>query len=904
MFYEDAQEQYSPFHTKATSHLPAEYFVTIKTVPELGKLLDRTLRMGEKGQMRTWEKETESVALFEPEMELLRDEEISEEADRLREEVRSGKSLEEVRPEAFALVREASRRILGQRHYDAQILGGIILSEGAIAEMKTGEGKTLTATLPAFLWSLSGEPVHVVTVNDYLARRDMEWMKPLYEMLGTSVGALQDWMSPTDRHEIYACDIVYGTNSEFGFDYLRDRMAPDKSGQVQRGHTYALVDEVDNILIDEARTPLIISGAPETSSDTYRTFARLARQLRGIEARPKLKSEGETRDTSDADYDYEYDPKHRTVSPTERGVARAEKFLGIEHLYQPEHGSLVNHLMQALRAQSLYHRDQDYAVVEGEVRIIDEHTGRILEGRRWSEGLHQAVEAKEGVTVGGENQTLASITLQNYFRLYKTLSGMTGTAMTEARELHKIYDVHAFEVPTHRPMVREDHPDMIFKKEKTKWRAVVEEIQKRQERGQPVLVGTVSVETSEQLSGSLKREGIEHVVLNAKPENAEREGQIVAHAGRPGRVTIATNMAGRGVDIRLGGDPDVLGEQEGADTPEKQAAIRERCQKENKQVREAGGLFILGTERHESRRIDNQLRGRAGRQGDPGESRFFLSAEDKLLRLFGGDRIYKILDRFGDDSVPVESKMLSRAIEGAQQKVEEQNFLVRKRVLEYDDVLSEQRRVIYRYRDQVLEGEDILPILHERGAEILQELQAEYFQGDDRDLWDPAGLALELRNIFGIEVDLGEWVESEDLLAMGEALQKLWEKTWQERQKELGDMAPVLARAALLQALDSGWREHLGDMDYLREGIHLRGFAQIEPLVAYKNEGFRLFEQLVRDIFSRALSMFFLSEVETADPAETSSGWQDLRGPDGKTPGRNDPCPCGSGRKYKKCHGK
>src|ERR671910_67319 len=682
-------------------------------------LIDRALRMGEARQFREYEKRVESINRVEPEMELLSDEELKTEADALRERARNGEPLDDLLPEAFALVREAARRTIGQRHFDVQLIGGMVLHGGSIAEMKTGEGKTLTATLPVFLNSLAGDAVHLVTVNDYLARRDAEWMRPIYEALGVTVAAIQEGDDPPTRREKYAHDVVYGTNSEFGFDYLRDNMAGSLEECVQRGHDFAIVDEVDNILIDEARTPLIISGRPEQAADLYYTFARLAKQMKGEAHKEKLKSLGESKDTSEVDYDYEYDEKHKTVAPTERGIAKAEEFLGVENLYLGEHGTLVNHLIQALKAESLYKRGVEYEIVNGEVMIIDEFTGRILEGRRWSEGLHQAVEAKEGVQIREENQTLATITLQNYFRLYEKLSGMTGTALTEAQEFMKIYEMPVVEIPTHRPMVRADHNDQIYKTKQGKWKAVAGEIEERHEAGQPILVGTVSVEVSEMLSGELKRRGVDHVVLNAKPEHAQREGETIAQAGRVGAVTIATNMAGRGVDIKLGGNPEglakgelrKLGVSRDNESYEEELAalipqVEERCEEEGQKVLEAGGLFICGTERHESRRIDNQLRGRSGRQGDPGESRFFLSAEDDLIRLFAGDRIYKILDRLGPvneqgEEEPHEAKMLTRTIENAQKKGEEQNFLIRKRVLEYDDVMNQQREIVYQYRDRV-----------------------------------------------------------------------------------------------------------------------------------------------------------------------------------------------------------
>jgi preprotein translocase subunit SecA len=856
-----------------------------------------------------------------------------------------------------------------------QLIGGMVLHDGAIAEMRTGEGKTLTATLPVFLNTLAGASVHVVTVNDYLARRDSEWMTPIYEALGVSVSALQDGDDHEARQRKYACDVTYGTNSEFGFDYLRDNMSGSLEQCVQRGHDFAIVDEVDNILIDEARTPLIISGQPEQAAQTYYTFARLVKQMVGVPAKEKLKSLGESKDTSDVDYDYEYDEKHKTVAPTERGVKKAEEFLGVDNLYLGEHGGLVNHLAQALKAESLYRKDDDYAVIDGEVMIIDEFTGRILEGRRWSEGLHQAVEAKEGVAIREENQTLATITLQNYFRLYDKLSGMTGTALTEATEFMKIYKIPVVEIPTNQPMVRLDQNDQIFKTKDGKWKAVIDEIVARHEKGQPVLVGTVSVEVSEMIADALKRDGIEHVVLNAKPEHAEREGELIAQAGRKGAVMIATNMAGRGVDIKLGGDPEHLaihelkkkginhdseGYHEALEA--KTTEMAPQCRVEAEEVRGLGGLFICGTERHESRRIDNQLRGRSGRQGDPGESRFFLSAEDDVIRLFAGDRIYKILDRLGpvdDDGgeVPLEAKMLTKTVENAQKKVEEQNFLIRKRVLEYDDVMNEQRRVVYKYRREILEGRDISETARDELEGVIERLVDEYTAGELLEEWDMGELETQLRQIWPVGVEVGslapEAVEREGLK---DELDEDVMSAYDDRETQLGaELMRHLERSILLQVIDNRWREHLFDMDYLREGIHLRGFAQIDPLVAYKNEGFTMFEELMHSIWEEFSKLIFYAEIQVepqgaavaanggADPANLdysggsldaqpsalaqvaaagAGGAVDVAAAQAAGPGngggevvetvvkdehdkvgRNDPCWCGSGKKYKKCHG-
>jgi preprotein translocase subunit SecA len=938
-------------------------------------MVSRALRVGEGRKFKAYEKRAEAINRIEPEMELLDDAELREEADDLRKRATNGESLDDLLPEAFALAREAARRTIGQRHYDVQLIGGMVLHEGAIAEMKTGEGKTLTATLAVFLNTLAGNSVHLVTVNDYLARRDSEWMKPIYDALGVSVAAIQEGDDHATRQHKYAQDVVYGTNSEFGFDYLRDNMADALEHCVQPGHSFAIVDEVDNILIDEARTPLIISGAPEQAAQTYYTFARLAKQMDGVPAKDKLRSLGESKDTSEAEHDYEYDEKHKTVSPTEQGVKRAEEFLGVDNLYLSEHGSLVNHLVQALKAEALYRKDKDYAVVDGQVMIIDEFTGRILEGRRWSEGLHQAVEAKEGVAIGEENQTLATITLQNYFRLYDKLSGMTGTALTEATEFMKIYKVPVVEVPTHRQMVRADQNDQIFKTKDGKWKAVLEEIAARHEKGQPILVGTVSVEVSEMISNELKRRGIEHAVLNAKPEHAEREGERIAQAGRKGAVMIATNMAGRGVDIKLGGDPEQSAIHElkrrgmtpGDEGYEEALAamvaeLEPICAAEADEVRELGGLFICGTERHESRRIDNQLRGRSGRQGDPGETRFFLSAEDDVIRLFAGDRIYKILDRLGPvdedgEEMPLEASMLTKTVENAQKKVEEQNFLIRKRVLEYDDVMNEQRRIVYKYRREILEGRDMSEIARDEMEGVIERLVDEYTPGDVLEEWDMPELETQLRQIWPLGVEVGAMApEAVDREKLKDELDDDAMSAYDEREEVFGgELMRYLERSILLQVIDNRWREHLYDMDYLREGIHLRGFAQIDPLVAYKNEGFAMFEDLMHSIWEEFSKLIFHVEVEV-DPsqAQRAFGANGANAPaalnySGGTPdaqpsalqqvaagagagpieavagttagsgggevvetvvkdereniGRNDPCWCGSGKKFKKCHG-
>src|SRR3954464_14974617 len=819
-------------------------------------ILDRALRMGEGKKFKEFQKRVSKINDFEPEVELDTDDELKQRATELKERAKGGESLDDLLPESFALTREAGKRALGQRHFDVQLIGGMVLHDGSIAEMRTGEGKTLTATLPAVLNSLAGKGVHVVTVNDYLARRDAEWMRPVYELLGVSVGVVQAGETDELKHAAYASDITYGTNSEFGFDHLRDNLAVEVEEKYQRPHSYAIVDEVDNILIDEARTPLIISGQPEQAADLYYKFAKLAKRLT-----PGKKPEGPEGKSKDwiADFDYEPDEKHKTVAVTEQGVEKAEKFLGIENLYLAENGNLVNHLIQSLKAESLYKRDVDYAVVDGEVKIIDEFTGRILEGRRWSEGLHQAVEAKEGVAIQEENQTVPTITYQNYFRRYDKLSGMTGTAITEATEFMKIYELQVVEIPTNRPMARRDQNDQIYKTKDGKWAAVAKEILARHESGQPVLVGTISVEVSELLSERLKQAGIPHTVLNAKPEYAEREAEIIAEAGRPGAVTIATNMAGRGVDIKLGGNAEhqthlelvKLGVEPETEEWDEQwdkvfPAIEAQIEEDKQKVLDAGGLYILGTERHESRRIDNQLRGRSGRQGDPGESRFFLSAEDDLIRLFAGERIYRILDRLGPvnedtgEEEPIEAKMLSKQIEGAQRRVEEQHFLQRKHTLEYDDVMNEQREVIYRYRNRVLDGEDISETAKAQIADAIERMAEGYLPGDFVEEWDLDEFFTQLEQLYPTGL-VGEDFDPNSITKL-ELMSELRDdivKAYEEREEELGDeLMRQLERFILLQIIDERWREHLHDMDYMREGIHLRGFAQEDPLVAYKNEAY------------------------------------------------------------------
>src|SRR3954469_13483934 len=680
---------------------------------DLGSL-EKVLRLGEGRRLKRLQSQAEYVATLEPEFEQLSDEDLAAKTVEFKQRYENGETLEELLFEAYAAVREAAKRTLGQRPFDVQVMGGIVLHEGDIAEMKTGEGKTLVATQPLYLNALAGNGVHLVTVNDYLAKRDAGWMRPVYEKLGLRATWIENMMAFAERKEAYDADITYGTNSEFGFDYLRDNMAVSLEGVVQRGHRYGIVDEVDSILIDEARTPLENPGEPETAGKLYYDFARIAKSLNAVPHDPLRKGEH-------PDADFEYDEKHKTIAPTQAGVAKFERALGIENLYDPRHSQLVNHMIQALKAQSLYQRDDDYVVQDGEVKIVDEFTGRIMEGRRWSEGLHQAVEAKEGVGIQEEHVTLATITLQNYFRLYEKLAGMTGTAKTEEKEFVEIYNLHVVEIPTNVDVARADENDYIFKTEEAKYNAVIDDIAERHEKGQPVLVGTIAVEKSEYLSQLLQRRGIPHNVLNAKEH--EREGEIIVDAGQPHAVTIATNMAGRGVDIKLG---------EG--------------------VRELGGLYVLGTERHEARRIDNQLRGRSGRQGDPGESRFYLSGQDELVRLFAGDRIYNIMERFKvPDEQPMEAKILSNQIENAQKKVEEQNFVMRKNVLKYDDVMNKQRTVIYDQRRRVLEGEDLSEEVGGWIDEVIERVVANYTEGEYPEEWDLDALCKAMEDVYATD---------------------------------------------------------------------------------------------------------------------------------------------------------
>ena len=882
---------------------------------------EKILRLGEGKRLKRLAEQAAYITSLEPDFESLSDEELRAKSTEFRERLGNGETLDDILYEAFAAVREARKRESGQRLFDVQLMGGIVLHEGDIAEMKTGEGKTFVASLPMYLNALSGVNVHLVTVNDYLAKRDAEWNRPVFSRLDVTVGAIENQMAFEPRKAAYECDITYGTNSEFGFDYLRDNMAVSLEACVQRGHTFAIVDEVDSILVDEARTPLIISGEPETAAKTYYDFARVVKDLDGQElTRKAMKGEDET-ELSGADY--LYDEKFKTVSPAQSALDKVERALRIDNLYDPRNAQLVNHLTQALKAQALYKRDVDYVIQDGEVKIVDEYTGRIMEGRRWSEGLHQAIEAKEGVAIREENVTLATITLQNYFRLYDKLGGMTGTAKTEEKEFVEIYNLNVVEIPTNVEVARLDENDYIFKSKEAKFAAVIDDLVQRHEKGQPVLVGTIAVETSEYLAELLKRRGIPHNVLNAKEH--ERESEIIVDAGQAGAVTIATNMAGRGVDIKLG---------EG--------------------VREVGGLYVLGTERHESRRIDNQLRGRSGRQGDPGETRFYLSAQDDLVRLFAGDRIHGIMERFKiPDDQPMEASILSRQIEGAQKKVEEQNFVSRKNVLKYDDVMNAQRMVIYEQRRRVLEGDDLGEDIRAWIEEVIAANIAVFTESDAPEDWDLDGLVAQMHALTDTDITVAE-VRDEVELTREALVEEFVEDAldiYNEREQTFGpELARALERYVILQIVDLRWREHLDAMDYLREGVHLRAMAQKDPLVEYRGEGHAMFEALGRAIREEVIFTLFHAVIEET-PNENGAGdgvGPDLTlhapstnlsyehetahgadviaaagtgvvdptfGPSSETfapapvvnehrdVGRNDPCWCGSGKKLKRCHG-
>ena len=861
---------------------------------------------------------------------------------KFKERLAAGETLDDILPEAFAVCREASWRVLGMKHFPVQIIGGIILHQGRIAEMKTGEGKTLVATLPAYLNALSGKGVHIVTVNDYLARRDSEWMGKLYRFLGLEVGLIVHGLDNKQRREAYAADITYGTNNEMGFDYLRDNMVPYKEGKVQRGHYYAVVDEVDSILIDEARTPLIISGRGDQSTDLYRLANDFAKKLKMV----KVTEIDTKKDVeSEVDGDYIVDEKAKTATLTRSGVEKAEKAFGIENLMDAENMTLQHHINQAIKAIGVMHRDIDYVVKDGQVLIVDEFTGRIMLGRRYNEGLHQAIEAKEGVKVEHESKTLATITFQNYFRLYDKLAGMTGTAMTESEEFGEIYKLDVVEIPTNKPMIRKDNNDVVYKTEKAKFNAVIDQIEQCHAKGQPVLVGTISIEKSEVLSAMLKRKGIKHEVLNAKYH--EKEAEIIAQAGKFGSVTIATNMAGRGTDIMLGGNSEFLAKAEMrrmgipeeliveatgfADTDnqeildarktfaELEKKYKDEIGEEADKVREAGGLFIIGTERHESRRIDNQLRGRAGRQGDPGESRFFLSLEDDLLRLFGGDRVTRIMDTItSEEDIPLEIKALTNIIESAQKKIESRNFAIRKNVLQYDDVMNRQRELIYDQRNKVLDGENLKDsIMH-----MLDETVT-----DAIDFYCPKALSADEWNLEGLREKFAGWIKTDYDLANHEtfnrdeaakALIEEGHRAYEAREEELGEkIMRDLERKILLYNVDVKWMDHIDAMDELKRGIGLRAYGQHDPVVEYRSEGFDMFDEMTRSIREDTVKLLLTVRVaseedvkrEQAAKVTSESGASDgsekgrtVR--KGKKIGRNDPCPCGSGKKYKKCCGR
>ena len=882
-------------------------------------LLDKILRAGEGRAIKELAKISVQVNKFEPEISSLDDQSLRAKTDSFKERINKGETLDSILPEAFAVVREAARRTLGQRHYDVQLMGGAALHKGNIAEMKTGEGKTLVSTLPAYLNALTGKGVHIVTVNDYLAERDSEWMGRVHRFLGLKVGVILASMSPTERREAYAADITYGTNNEFGFDYLRDNMSWSLSDCVQRSHNFAIVDEVDSILIDEARTPLIISGPADKATKWYVEFANIVARL--------------NRDTH-----YEVDEKKRTVGILDEGVSRVEEALDISNLYESANTPMIGYLNNAIKAKELFKRDKDYVVMNGELLIVDEHTGRMLSGRRYSEGLHQSLEAKERIEIQDENQTLATITLQNYFRLYKKLSGMTGTAMTEASEFMQIYKLGVIPIPTNKIMQRIDQSDLIYKSEVGKFTAVAEDIAARHKKGQPVLVGTVSVEKSEELSAILKRRGIAHEVLNAKQH--EREAAIIARAGTVSAVTVATNMAGRGTDIMLGGNPEFMADFElqrqglnPVETPEEYekawpteiAKQKESVAKEHETVVSLGGLYVLGTERHESRRIDNQLRGRSGRQGDPGESRFYLSLQDELMRRFNSGLVERFLGAAGmPEETPLESKIVSNAIKSAQTQVESLNFEMRKNVLKYDDVMNKQREVVYSERREVLEGADIKDLVRK----FLDETVTAYVDsatatGVAED-WDLETLWAALKGLFPIsftaeellnEIGGASSLDSDFLLdrILTEA-----NLAYEKRESELSSaVMRELERKILLSVLDRKWREHLYEMDYLQEGIGLRAMAQRDPLVEYQREGFDLFSAMMDAIKEELVSYLFNAEVQvegdqvgakglTPTPAPVTqlqySAAEIEPTPAGGT-SKNAPCPCGSGKKYKRCHG-
>ncbi|MCX8034098.1 MAG: preprotein translocase subunit SecA [Thermodesulfovibrio sp.] len=876
------------------------------------KILEKIFGTKNERELKRYFKIVDEINSIEAEISQLSNERLKAKTEQFRERLAKGEKVDDLLKEAFAVVREVAKRTLGMRHFDVQLVGGIVLHEGKIAEMKTGEGKTLVATLSAYLNALEGKGVHVVTVNDYLARRDVQWMGPIYHFLGLSVGVIQhdasflydpnyrvadkrfDRLRPCSKKEAYLADITYGTNNEFGFDYLRDNMRYGLEELCQRELNYAIVDEVDSILIDEARTPLIISGPSEESTEIYYAVNRIVKYLKPEE-------------------DFKLDEKLKSVVLTEQGSQKAERLLGMNNLYDPSKIQIVHHINQAIRAHYFFKKDVDYVVKDGKIVIVDEFTGRLLPGRRWSDGLHQAVEAKEGLKIEAENQTLATITFQNYFRMYEKLSGMTGTADTEASEFAEIYNLEVVVIPTHKPMIREDYPDAVYKTEKAKYEAVIREIEECYRAGRPVLVGTTSIEKSELISKMLKKKGIPHNVLNAKYH--DKEAEIVAQAGRIGAVTIATNMAGRGTDILLGGNPEFLAremlagkeytEEEYERTLEK---AKEVCKQEHEKVVSLGGLHIIGTERHESRRIDNQLRGRAGRQGDPGSSRFYLSLEDELLRIFGGERLQSLMHFLKiDEDTPIENKMVSKAIENAQKRVEAHNFDIRKHLLKYDDVMNSQRREIYSFRKEVLESESLKDKVFELlGIEIDE--MVDFYTSQEEEGIEKLKEQISVR--FDIEVNLNGQSKDEIKIYLLEKLREAYEI---KEQKVGTNLMRDIEKMVFLHVIDTKWKDHLLGIDHIKEGIGLRGYAQKDPLVEYKKEAFELFEDMSRNIVSEILTRLFKIQVREESEVKVARRQQISRS-DGDSPtepvkkphkiGRNDPCPCGSGRKYKKCCGK
>ena len=909
-------------------------------------LLKKLFGTSSEKELRAIKPIVDKIEALDGEYSKLTDEQLKAKTPEFKQRIANGESLDDILPEAFAACREAAWRVLGMKPYRVQLIGGIILHQGRIAEMKTGEGKTLVATLPAYLNALAGEGVHIVTVNDYLAKRDSEWMGKVYRFLGLTVGLVIHDIQPKDRKASYAADITYGTNNEFGFDYLRDNMAIYATEMVQRGHAFAIVDEVDSILIDEARTPLIISGQGDKSTQLYTVVDAFVAKLKGQRVASVDTKEEED---PDLDADYVVDEKARTVTLTARGIAKAEQQFQVANLADPENTTLSHHINQAIRARGLMRRDIDYVVKDGEVIIVDEFTGRLMYGRRYSEGLHQAIEAKEGVTVARESKTLATITFQNYFRLYGKLSGMTGTAMTEEEEFGTIYSLDIVEIPTNKPVQRVDHPDVVYKTEAGKFRAIVNQIEECHKKGQPVLVGTISIEKSEELSAMLKKRGIKHNVLNAKFH--EKEAEIVAQAGKLGAVTVATNMAGRGTDIMLGGNAEYLAKAElrkaglsdeliaestgYADTDneeilnarkmfaEAEAKYKDEIKAEADQVRAAGGLFILGTERHESRRIDNQLRGRAGRQGDPGESRFYLSLEDDIMRLFGSERVMGMMEKLGvDEDTPIDAKILSNAIENAQKQVESRNFQTRKTVLEYDDVMNTQRKVIYEQRRKVLDGENLKESVQAMLSTVISnEVNAHMGELKHMDAENWREVCAQFRGLF-LRPDEFKFTDEElqqyDAQALTDLLQERASDIYARKEAELGEpLMRELERVMMLRVVDEYWIATIAAMQELRQGIGLRAYGQNDPVVAYKKEGYEMFESMIAAIQAETIRRIFLARVQvgatTVKRERVAKVTGESAGSDGtvkKQPvkkgqkvGRNDPCPCGSGKKYKKCCG-